>query len=684
MRVPNIFFVVAWAATSTCYSAPNPQQRYNLAPSSRLVKATGILRTSGNVTYDATAKSAADQTFTLSGPNATITYDFGQMTAGFPTILFKHATCRLGLAFSESLQGVGYASDLSVLYSHVDGTLYIPMAKGSYSVPIQWARGSFRYLTLSLGHTTSPNTRVKLQLSHVYFTAQPNNPRLNDYTGYFHSSDDLLNQIWYAGAYTIQLSTVSANSSIQRSYLGQASGWANNAQAKGLGPQDVLLTDGAKRDRNGWAGDLAVATNVALVSNNKDNLASVRNALKTCFILQDATTGYFPYAGSPFGDFFLSVGAGYISDTYNLWTIAGFAEYILLSGDTAFGNQYWDQIVRSVHATYAYVDFTTGLFNGTKGADWGRIGQGGENTALNALYYHVLNLLARVSKSIATDSEEVSKWLSMAAKIKYSVNNLLYDEQAGLFFDNTTTAGRYIYPQDGNVAAIRFNLTLSSSQAANIAKNLSKRLTKFGAPAPELPGAISPFMGSLEVDAQFLATPGDASRALALIRTQWRYMMQAFSNSTFIEGYGSDGSLTYPFYPGGSTFISHAHAWSTGPTYSLMNRLVGLIVNPLEINSADGAWVFRPCVRGSGVSFANGGFKTFMGSWSAGWKVEGRRLSGSIKVPSGLSGTLYIPVSNGRSSVKVDGSKVKTTKLTGGFVRIPNVAGGTHTFEVLK
>ena len=184
------------------------------------------------------------------------------------------------------------------------------MVKGSYSVPSQWARGSFRYLTLSLGPTTSPDTSVKLQLSHVYFTAQPNNPRLDDYSGYFHSSDDLLNRIWYAGAYTLQLSTVSANSSIQRSYLGRASGWANNAQANGLGPNEVMLTDGAKRDRNGWAGDLAVATNVALVSNNKDNLVSVRNALKTCFVLQDADTGYFPYAGSPFGDFFLSVGAG--------------------------------------------------------------------------------------------------------------------------------------------------------------------------------------------------------------------------------------------------------------------------------------------------------------------------------------------------------------------------------------
>ena len=354
----------------------------------------------------------------------------------------------------------------------------------------------------------------------------------------------------------------------------------------------------------------------------------------------------------------------------------------MLSGDITFGKQYWDQIIQSLQATYTYVDPITGLFNGTRGADWGRIGQGGENTALNALYFHTLNLMARITKTIGSDGGEVSKWLSMAAKIKNSVNDLLYDRNAGLFFDNTTSAGRFLYPQDGNVAAIRFNLTKSTSQAVAIANNLSKRLAKFGVPSPELPGAISPFMGSLEADAHFLATPGDASRALSLIRTQWKYMMQTFSNSTFIEGYGSDGSLTYPFYPGGSTFISHAHVWSTGPTYSLMNRLVGLRVNPVEIDTADGSWVFQPSAQGSGVTFADGGFKTFLGSWSAEWNIDGHRLSGFINVPSGLIGTMYIPVSDARSSVKVDGRKVGSSNMSGGFIRVSNVAGGKHTFEV--
>jgi hypothetical protein len=55
-----------------------------------------------------------------------------------------------------------------------------------------------------------------------------------------------------------------------------------------------------------------------------------------------------------------------------------------------------------------------------------------------------------------------------------------------------------------------------------------------------------------------------------------------------IEGYGSDGSINYPFYVGSTSFVSHAHGWSTGPTHSLLNRVVGLSVTVTEIEAADG------------------------------------------------------------------------------------------------
>jgi hypothetical protein len=159
--------------------------------------------------------------FQLEGPNALVTFDFGQMVAGIPTptINIENSTCSglpctslelpsftcggdcngLGVAFSESSVYAGPASDNSVLFTHSDGTLYMPMVQGSYPPPSKWARGSFHYLTLSLSPNTTNLTTITLQLSHVSFTAAPTQDNLREYSGWFQSSDDLLNQILVCG-----------------------------------------------------------------------------------------------------------------------------------------------------------------------------------------------------------------------------------------------------------------------------------------------------------------------------------------------------------------------------------------------------------------------------------------------------------------------------------------------------
>lgn len=59
------------------------------------------------------------------------------------------------------------------------------------------ARGGFRYLSLVNNGTGD----VELAGLSVYFTAAPTQD-LQAYKGFFHSNDELLNRIWYAGAYT--------------------------------------------------------------------------------------------------------------------------------------------------------------------------------------------------------------------------------------------------------------------------------------------------------------------------------------------------------------------------------------------------------------------------------------------------------------------------------------------------
>lgn len=76
---------------------------------------------------------------------------------------------------------------------------YLPVGQGAgiYTVDRKHARGGFRYLSLVNNGTGD----VELTGLSVYYTAAPTQD-LQKYAGYFHSNDELVNRVWYAGAYT--------------------------------------------------------------------------------------------------------------------------------------------------------------------------------------------------------------------------------------------------------------------------------------------------------------------------------------------------------------------------------------------------------------------------------------------------------------------------------------------------
>lgn len=104
---------------------------------------------------------------------------------------------------------------------------------------------------------------------------------------------------------------------------------------------------------------------------------------------------------------------------------------------------------------------------------------------------------------------------------------------------------------------------------------------------------MSPFVTSQEVRAQFAARPEDAGPAVDLVRRTWGYMLEKFSATTYIEGYGVDGGLRYPFYGDAEGFVSHEHAWSTRPVHSLLADLVALkAAVGVDVPDGDGDWAF--------------------------------------------------------------------------------------------
>lgn len=69
---------------------------------------------------------------------------------------------------------------------------------GTYTVDREHARGGYRYLSLINNGTDE----IVLTGLSVYFTAAPTQDLESSYTGYFHTNDELINRVWYAGAYT--------------------------------------------------------------------------------------------------------------------------------------------------------------------------------------------------------------------------------------------------------------------------------------------------------------------------------------------------------------------------------------------------------------------------------------------------------------------------------------------------
>lgn len=528
-------------------TASNPWDAYNESPSIRTLAPTSIYTTAGVVSNASNLLSG--QATRLSGNGSSVTVDFGKEVGGIVTLTFagsSDASQSVGLAFSESSLYVGNSSDASS-GGGADGAIYAAVAGvGSYTMPGDKLRGGFRYLTLFL----NSSGWVDLNGVSLNFTAEPAMSNPSAYPNYFYSNDNLLNQIWYAGAYTVQLDTI--NPTQGRVWGPPASGWENNGIV-GVGSE--VLTDGAKRDRSVWPGDMGVSVPTAYVST--DDLLATRNSLTTIYQNQKAS-GELPYSGPEFNF--------YSSDTYHMWTLIGTSNYYLYTADKSWLDGIWSQYQQGVSFITGKVD-SNGLLNVTGTNDWARGDQGGENIEANALLYEVLTTGATLAR-LEGNGSLASSYSSQAANLKTQINARLWDASVGAYKDNPSSS---LHPQDGNSLAVWYNVVSSTSQTQSVVNYLRTNWNSLGAQTPEWNNNISPFTGSMEVYAHFVA--GDDANAVALIKREWGYMLHSSigTGSTFWEGYTSSGAFAY-----NGSFTSLAHGWSTGPTGALTAYVLGI------------------------------------------------------------------------------------------------------------
>ena len=494
---------------------------------------------------------------TLKGNGADAVFDFGKEVGGYTTVNF----------------GTVSGTDAEVQFFWSESTFYIetgdhsnggggddgPLTSGTLQTGSTWTasnehlRGGFRYLRVVL----VKDATVEITNVSLVFTAAPNlGSNMRAYKSHFMSSDDLINKIWYGSAYTVQMCSISTTHC--RQWPPPATGWHNNASC-GIG--DVTLTDGAKRDRTIWPGDMGVSTATAFATTGDTDAA--RFSLETEYLHQ-STDGMLPYAGPPVNFF------GDHSDTYHLWALVGTRNLFEHTSNMTWMKKYYAQFQLGVNVSVAKI--VNGLMVVTDKADWQRCCQGGANIAANAILYHVLNSAAMIATALG-EPADATRYTAQAATLRDAINDQLWDEKFGAFMDNPTST---LHPQDGNSIASWFGIVGADhlpTRLASISSYLKTNWGPFGSASPEWNGgkAIGTFPGSMEVFQHFAA--GEGARALDLVRLQWGYMLNSphSTESTFWEGYNVDGTFNFQ-----GIYMSNSHGWAAGPGGAMTQNVLGI------------------------------------------------------------------------------------------------------------
>ena len=650
--IKGLLLLATLGGVVTASHATVPWRQYIYSPASRDLSPRSVYRVVGNAS---TAGSGQALILGLSA-GSHVSLDFGVEVGGHVSFnIDSNSSLPVSLAFAESPSFVRSISDDTGAVPTEDYDLALnvslPLGSSWYITPKDSFRGGFRFMTI--------NALTDVNISNISCEIgfAPDTSDLEDYSGYFYTSDpeyEVLNRIWYAGVYTVQTNIAPQNTG---RFLPQVKpGWDYNASiGVGDGP---FLVDGAKRDRAIWPGDIGISGTTAFLALGSDGLTAVRNSLETLFYYQNSSTGEFPFAGPDTASFRSNP---FQSQTYHAWSLIAMYNYAIFSGDQIWLSSNWVNISRGVDYIVDNLDAGSGFQNQTQTNDWGRQGTGGFNSALNALDYHALVSMA----SLGANPSQCAAWSAAAERLKAGYNELLWDADAGLYRDNSTTD---LHPQDGNAIALLYNLTVNALQASAISEALTQNWNTIGPITPELPDTISPFVAGLEVLAHFRA--GGPQRALELMQRLWSYLLDSplMTGSTIAEGITANGSLYYRSTAGynyDASYTSLSHGWSTAPTQAMIFEMIGLKLTGLGGRT----WTLNPQI--GGLRDLHGGFQTVLGAFSVSIKVEedGRQIVLVLDTPEVGQGQMIL---NGKK-LTVNGREV------GDEDTVCTIAGGRST-----
>lgn len=684
---------------------------YVLSPHSRTIRPAavqGVRPRGGSVVGAASALLAQDgKTVRIVSTgdrtvSPLITLDMGKEVAGparVRVVSQSDPAPVLHVCYSESMQyaalGQGQNSgqtaiapgcDTANIWNGFPGTPYT-FDSDSHTVPVDASalpatvtdpelRGGYRYVTLFLDGPGS----IEVDSVTTHFSAANGQKRLDAYPGHFLSSDNLLNKIWYAGAYTVQLNTGAPDTAKSWPY---ADGEADHAddQVPGADPDQDVIYDGGKRDRIVWQGDLAVQNPTTMVS-TRDRTA-IRNSL-TSLASQQLADGFVP-AESLVGPHNVDEMRTY--GEYVTWFVHNMADYHLWTGDTAYLTRWWPAVQQAAAWLEDQRD-STGLISFDSSNACGHYGYTdcGHETYVNALYVRNLQELATMARVVGT-SDEVARYRGRATEVRTEINRQLWDGQAGAYRLSTEIPD--VFPQDANATAAltgvastsRIRLALAYLRANNW-DNLGSRTVSAATPTSAMASFYAPLPSWFEVEARLTAPHGAGpvqQGGITLMKRFWGWMLQQDPGSTFWEHVMPSGN------PNLDQFSSLAHGWASGPTVSLTTQVLG--VAP----TSAGFKTFSVAPHPAGLRWAEGTVPTPTGKIRTAWTSSGRAFDLNVTAPPRTRAAVTIPLAGRGLSVTVDGrtvwsrsSRAHRASYVDHHVVVRGLAPGRHVIKVKR
>ena len=560
------------------------------------------------VTVAATANLEVGNTITLGTETRTIVgFDATARTVSVSPAL--SADLPVGAAVSTSPGAP--SSDESRGLAGVGGIdTLLPAAAGRLSGTFH---GGFRFVLLTLA---SPGT-VSLSAVRVEFQALQATPA--DYRGWFLSSDQQLNRMWYSGAYTLQL----------------------NLKPAGLnGLPDLRIYDGAKRDRSIWTCDVLVQAPTAISTLGDVGAAYVKSSLDVLLSTQRAD-GALP--GSP--DFRKGTNpAGsplFYSNNYSGCGVRGVIAYYRYTGDAA----YLTSVLPALRTELAY---NAGFLNAnslvvSNDRDYWQATQTGEVTKYSIDYYILLREMAWLERTVGS-ADAATGYDATADAIKTAVNAQLWNPALGAYGQSSDHLD--VLVEDANAEALRYGI-VPADRRGSVLTALKTLWTPFGAiigPGLQDPTGhtIEPFGNGMETAGRFAV--GDTAGAFDLMRRTWGPMVD--KNNPLYTG----GLWEFKNNTGGvnRATASLAHGWAASPTVQLTEQVLG--VTPVDPGYA--TWSINP--HAGNLAWARGAVPTRYGDIAVRWLSTGPAFALSAETPAGTSGTITIPATR-RSVVIVNG-----------------------------